>query len=500
MDKIRFKIALATTIIALMAPKFAVSQEINNQVQYAQYLLNYLEYNAGTPDGVYGSRTRSALSKFYSDQGLNFDGTVDDTEIDDLIAEMVKRGPLNDRANWVDYDTKFDFTAENWTPVDVEDYRQLYTKVYPSSLPSRHNFNPNSNECQTAFYSTRDIFNYIDTGTASAERMAVYECVDGLVAHIHYEVVGLGRTGKVTQKFFNELLPYWIENDSFSDQFSRYQMGQHRTDHRHWTAIQRIVKTYTTYATYYGASDKLDAQVYEWFERFERRNALRINNPNATKCISPKTIPRREDLSEYWPGNGYGLCANGAAEYTTTLAMVGLYYNSNDQINEAIAGALAVTGGANPDGSTADANRSGDAPGYLLMTSGGLDFTHLMLTELGVDLHAMQSKRSGVTVGEVIDYGLRSWIDPTINYQYARVRDGNKDHDEGVHDVINRGRPPEEHWKAIPQMLISAIAWSNTNEEYLEMVNFAVDQNFGMNPQHIPMDNVLLFMMKNSRK
>ena len=51
----------------------------------AQHLLNELGYNAGVPDGLYGSRTESAIRKFYRSKGRNFDGSLDSKELLELI-------------------------------------------------------------------------------------------------------------------------------------------------------------------------------------------------------------------------------------------------------------------------------------------------------------------------------------------------------------------------------------------------------------------------------
>jgi len=53
-------------------------------VDEAQRLLNKLGYDAGVIDGLYGSKTRSALVKFYSDKLEKFDGRLSTNEILDL--------------------------------------------------------------------------------------------------------------------------------------------------------------------------------------------------------------------------------------------------------------------------------------------------------------------------------------------------------------------------------------------------------------------------------
>lgn len=59
-------------------------------VDDAQRMLNQLGYNAGAVDGAYGRKTKSALEKFYSSIGSEYDGILDANEIADLKSEITK--------------------------------------------------------------------------------------------------------------------------------------------------------------------------------------------------------------------------------------------------------------------------------------------------------------------------------------------------------------------------------------------------------------------------
>ena len=59
-------------------------------VDDAQRMLNQLGYSAGAVDGAYGRKTKSALEKFYSSIGSEYDGILDANEIADLKSEMSK--------------------------------------------------------------------------------------------------------------------------------------------------------------------------------------------------------------------------------------------------------------------------------------------------------------------------------------------------------------------------------------------------------------------------
>lgn len=62
----------------------------------AQRVLNKLGYNAGTVDGLYGRKTKSALNSFYSDRGGEFDGNLDSNEVIDLLLAAGEPAPLSD--------------------------------------------------------------------------------------------------------------------------------------------------------------------------------------------------------------------------------------------------------------------------------------------------------------------------------------------------------------------------------------------------------------------
>ena len=53
----------------------------------AQVYLNKLGFNAGPPDGIYGSKTRQALENYYQSKGKTFDGVLDSQDIRELDAE-----------------------------------------------------------------------------------------------------------------------------------------------------------------------------------------------------------------------------------------------------------------------------------------------------------------------------------------------------------------------------------------------------------------------------
>ena len=54
-------------------------------LRQAQSTLNEMGYDAGTPDGKMGSRTRNALSQFQTDRGIPVTGRLDATTQAELL-------------------------------------------------------------------------------------------------------------------------------------------------------------------------------------------------------------------------------------------------------------------------------------------------------------------------------------------------------------------------------------------------------------------------------
>ena len=61
-------------IFLLLVPVIVSASEVTKE---AQILLNQLGYKAGAADGVWGNKTKSAIKKFYLNQGSEFDGVLD---------------------------------------------------------------------------------------------------------------------------------------------------------------------------------------------------------------------------------------------------------------------------------------------------------------------------------------------------------------------------------------------------------------------------------------
>ena len=69
---------LATTVLTVAVGSMATASQ---DVLASQKMLNSLGYNAGPIDGVVGAKTTNAITNYYADKGMTFDGTIDGNEV-----------------------------------------------------------------------------------------------------------------------------------------------------------------------------------------------------------------------------------------------------------------------------------------------------------------------------------------------------------------------------------------------------------------------------------
>ena len=113
-------------IILFLVPVVAFGSEVTKE---AQTLLNQLGYKAGAADGIWGSKTKSAIKKFYLNQGLEFDGVLDQNELLDLENAVRIDGDLSARSLKDQPDQNADFKVHfNYVvPADAEDRKRDVT-------------------------------------------------------------------------------------------------------------------------------------------------------------------------------------------------------------------------------------------------------------------------------------------------------------------------------------------------------------------------------------
>ena len=70
---------------------FATTPAAASDILRAQNLLIELGYDPGTPDGIWGSKTKKAMEQYSLDRGLSFDGVIDYDEIENLTYSLTQQ-------------------------------------------------------------------------------------------------------------------------------------------------------------------------------------------------------------------------------------------------------------------------------------------------------------------------------------------------------------------------------------------------------------------------
>ena len=331
-----------------------------------------------------------------------------------------------------DYTKSWNFNYNKFSLFNVDKYAARHYELWNDSYESKrlrefHNYYV-MNNCDQVLKDDINVF----TGWVDNDKYSpLKNCVMDLGHIVRMEVVRQGK-GKYTTKFFEELIPYWLENDAFV-------FNRPRFEHRYQEEVNydnlryNIFYNYYTLANWYGADEQRDKQMLEWWEMQERKQTHAIWSRNADKCWAPyQTI----DGSSFYPQDrmdqGTGLCGNAAAMYAGMLQLTGLYHKNNDYINESLWVVENILSGADKDGATHDAIRGGKAPSYLMKTSMLLDAMAVNF-EYYFDFDMYEVANSeGTSVKDVVLYGFNAWHYPESNHHYA-VRDPNAR--RGIYDL-----------------------------------------------------------------
>ena len=76
--KMNIQKLIATTVVTVAVGTMATASQ---DVYASQKMLNSLGYNAGPIDGIVGSKTTNAMTNYYADKGMTFDGKIDGNEV-----------------------------------------------------------------------------------------------------------------------------------------------------------------------------------------------------------------------------------------------------------------------------------------------------------------------------------------------------------------------------------------------------------------------------------
>ena len=109
-----------------------------------QQQLNQLGYNVGIADGIIGKKTKSGFQKFLTEQGRQFDGTIDDDDFEFLNKFYLKSDPgqrrlgvstnvaytENNRVpNRADYTRTWNINYSKYQYVNIDQYKSQYRQI-----------------------------------------------------------------------------------------------------------------------------------------------------------------------------------------------------------------------------------------------------------------------------------------------------------------------------------------------------------------------------------
>ena len=406
---------LFTAIITLtMTTAFA-----EGTARDAQMMLSRLGYQISV-DGSWGPQSQRVIGQYYTDRGLTYDGTLSENEMADL-AEAISGLPtyVHPRSPYVDYSQEFNFPAGDWARVDIEAYRQRYQSVYGRPQLGREvNLVYWSDTCKREFHNY-DLLKNINLGDNDIfqhpRTQALSDCLKALPKAVHADVVINGRNSDILALFFEQLIPAWIENDAFNA--SRMRSTQvDNTSAGYAFAVNFIAEIYTSYGHYWGTTPEMDRGFREWWDARSHDDGAKIYGPGWEKCTEIE--PGRWTANHPRP-QARGECQNVAADYSTALAYMGMYYKDSDMINEALFVAAAVARTSSAEGAPFDAFTGNLAIGYMTMTSDRLDETALVLKDLGINLYDSSFAKHGATVRDIIEFTAREYVTPNRVFDYA---------------------------------------------------------------------------------
>jgi len=323
------------------------------------------------------------------------------------------------RSPYVDYSRTYNFPAGDWERVDIEAYRAKYKQVYGRPQLGREmNLVYWSDTCKREFHNY-DLLKSINLGDYDIyhhpRTQTLSDCLRALPKAIHADVVINGRNSEVLALFFEQLIPAWIENDAFNASKMRSTQVDN-TSAGYAFAVNFIAEIYTSYGNYWGTTAEMDQGFREWWDARSHDDGAKIYGPGWEKCteIAPTPPPANRPRPQ-----NRGECQNVAADYSTALAYMGMYYKDSDMINEALFVAAAVARTSSEEGAPYDAFTGNLAIGYMTMTSDRLDETALVLKELGINLYDSSFAKHGATVRDIIEFTAREYVNPDRVFAYA---------------------------------------------------------------------------------
>lgn len=450
----RFMLFFASVILLSVG-----SLHADTTVRNAQQLLNRLGYNAGAVDGIVGGKTLGAMSLFYQSIGKDFDGSIDNKEVEELqsaIEAINDTNSSNFSKRHFTFPNRFIFANEN-------KYRRIMHSTWKMPMRARNSSGVFEDaNCYKIFESTN-------------WRSGSSGCIAGIEWGLHS---ALFDDERMSRKNFNYAFEVFYPRVAAQNSY----LNGRSNDLQYFRSMQSLYMGYALYSDIYGVSDELDEAMARHFDKFIKSAMDRDHKTSKKRCKKyfPATI--NEVLTKRRLEK-YRQCSNSAAaEWIKLYVAMGIVSKRAEYIDEALVRLDSFIASTFEGGVIDQALRSGDAPGYLAQTMEHLDDIGFMFeTYLGVNLWEYRAGGNwNNSFGDILSYSVRAFMDPSLNIEFAKVNDVLKglDHyeccagDENWKSAPGRNNDPVEIEKTINSYLLGT-SWTllkMKNKELLERI------------------------------
>lgn len=299
------------------------------------------------------------------------------------------------KSKYVDYSPQHEFTYEKgqFLVDGMPSYRKQWIQMYgypeydrAFSMDMKEIWYPHkgimSVNCFKKF-NTPDLLEYVGHAQTHGDKFAndIAEqnhiergknryCSEKLKHLVHEDVIRNDKNGHAITYFFDDLMPSFLENDSWLGLPNRREPGEDFIPEQQ--AIEHILYTYIYFSDWYDTSDELDEKFVSYFRKYERTRHKHIKNsknsnfitkcpddiyrmrPNWNSRVTDKHLDFLACKQEFWP---------------MLYSYMAVRFQDNDILNEALFFFKHNAKYTFEEGATIEVTRGFRGPGYAIMAS-----------------------------------------------------------------------------------------------------------------------------------
>lgn len=360
------------------------------------------------------------------------------------------------RSSLVDYTTQhtFNYTKGTFFVDKMSTYRQLWIDLYgkpergydgrgsltmalssvwfpgkpkPEKFPCMKIFKDKDHTLKVKFAQQTATGYISEEHTKNAEfRIGTVFCTENLRRFVHKDVIDNNKDGEAIKFFFEEFFPEFVDKDSWlalpSDEA---QAGDDYIPEQQ--AIENILYTYVYFSDWYGTTDELDKRFLSYFRKFERSRKKHIksdfNSSFISKCPLDISImaPDRTNIINQDPNLDNYACKQEF--YPMLYALVGVRFQDNDVLNEALFFFKHNAKYTFEEGPTVEVMRGFRGPGYAMMAAEFFD-QGAWVIEAFTDAEVYTINGEGkynISVGKMIEGSIDAFRHPEKYFKYAKM-------------------------------------------------------------------------------